>query len=109
MLKKKLIAPACVIAFTACGTVSAVAYTLTRTGYVITNETDDVIAPSTLDFTLDSPEINGRGMVFSEEYLLANMGVTNVILTLTDTKVIFGNEKDFSMSDVPVSIIGSII
>jgi hypothetical protein len=103
MLKKKLIASVCVIALTVCGTVSAFAYTLTGTGYVITNETVSVIVPSTLDFTLDPLEINGRGTVFSEEYPLVNMGATDVILTFTDIKVIFGNDTDFVMSDVPIS------
>jgi hypothetical protein len=103
LLRKKLIAPVCVIAFTVCGTVSALAYTLNGTGYVITNETVSVIVPSTLDFTLDPLEINGLGTVFSEEYPLVNMGATDVILTFTDIKVIFGNDTDFVMSDVPVS------
>jgi hypothetical protein len=103
MLKKKLIAPVCVIAFTVCGAVSAFAYTLTGTGYVITNETVSVIVPSTLDFALDPLEINGRGTVFSEEYPLVNKGATDVILTFTDIRVILGDDTDIVTSDEPIS------
>jgi hypothetical protein len=101
-LKKTLIVLMSVLALSVCGTVSAVAYTLTGTGYVITNETVSVVVPSTLDFTLDPLEINGLGTVFSDKYPLVNLGATDVILTFTDIKVIFGNDTDFVMSDVPV-------
>jgi hypothetical protein len=102
MAKKKWIALLCIVAFLVGGTGPAAAYTLTGTGYVLTNETVEVIVPSTLDFTLDLLGINERGAVFSEAYPLVNKGATDVILTFTDIQVIFGNDTDFAMSDAPI-------
>jgi hypothetical protein len=87
------------IGFTA---LSASAYTLTGTGYLITNETVSVIVPSTLDFTIDPLEIGGSESVYSDEYPLVNLGGTDVILTFTSVEVILANDRDFAKSALPV-------
>ena len=83
-------------------TLSASAYTLTGTGYVITNETVSVVVPSTLDFTIDPLETGGQGSVYSDEYPLVNLGDTDVVLTFTSVEVILANERDFAKSALPI-------
>ena len=66
------------------------------------NETEEnpdavinVIMPVSLDFTIDPFELNGRGSVFSDAYMIENIGEGDVIITFTDITVTFANTIDF--------------
>lgn len=100
---KNVLALLLILALITGGTLTASAYTLTGTGYVIKNEIISVVVPSTLDFSIDPLEIGGRGSVYSDAYPLVNFGYSDVILTFTNIEVIFANDTDFEPSSSPIS------
>jgi hypothetical protein len=55
----------------------------------------NVLLPLSLDFTIDPFEINGRGQVHSEEYVIRNLGDTGVTVRFDRMDVAFAGEGDF--------------
>jgi hypothetical protein len=60
-----------------------------------TREILNVVVPITMQFTLDPLEISGFGQVYSDLYTITNQGNTPVMLTFSDMKVTFANDRDF--------------
>jgi len=66
----------------------------------IADETDtetiiNVSVPTNLDFKIDPFEIAGRGQIYSDDYIIQNVGATDVLMTISQVQVIFANEYDF--------------
>jgi hypothetical protein len=60
-----------------------------------------VIIPTTVDFTLDPLELAGRGQIYSESFVIENLGENSVLLTLSDIRVTFANDTDFEAVPLP--------
>jgi hypothetical protein len=61
----------------------------------------NVAVPSSLDFTIDPFELADRGQVYSGVYSVRNRGDTDVLLTFTETAVIFVSDTDFEALPEP--------
>jgi hypothetical protein len=61
----------------------------------------NVAVPSSLDFTIDPFEIADKGQVYSGVYSVRNRGDTDVLLTFTETAVIFASDTDFEALPEP--------
>ena len=54
----------------------------------------NVSMPMTLDFVLDPFEVSGLGQVYSEEFIIENLGSGDVMVKFTDITVKFASEAD---------------
>jgi hypothetical protein len=61
----------------------------------------NVLLPMSLDFTIDPFEVNGRGQVHSEEYVIRNLGDTGVTVSFDSMGVDFAGEGDFEALPEP--------
>ncbi len=68
---------------------------------VATGGVYNVTLPTSLDFMLDPLEIKGRGMVYSEQYLVENHGETDVALVVTGAEVIAAEGADIEQLAEP--------
>jgi len=62
----------------------------------------NVIIPISIDFTIDPLEIDGRGQIYSAEYVIENQGEGDVIVYFTDIEVYFANDSDFQPFSQPI-------
>ena len=56
----------------------------------------NVVVPLSLDFVIDPIELAGRGSVYSETYMIENLGDADVVITFTNIAVTFANGTDFA-------------
>lgn len=60
-----------------------------------TDETISLTLPISLSFVIDPFELEERGQIYSDEYVIENHGTTGVFFAITDVKIYFANDTDF--------------
>jgi hypothetical protein len=76
-----------------------VAETTENTDY--TGATLNVMIPASVRITIDPLEMSGKGQIYSDAYAIKNLGDTDVVLSFTDMRVDFANDRDFEALALP--------
>jgi len=69
----------------------------------VNNTVVNVVVPISLIFTIDPLELAGRGSVYSDAYMIKNLGDSDVVLKITDITVTYAAGKEFTPLAEPFS------